>query len=73
MIWNATISKKFTKTDAFKMSFSGRDLLNQNIGFSRSANGNMIMQNNYTTIRRYFLFSLTYDFNKMGGGAPAAK
>nr|WP_233174038.1 outer membrane beta-barrel protein [Pedobacter sp. ASV19] len=67
-IWNASITKKFFKEENLRLSFSGKDLLNQNTGFNRGAYGNMITQTNYTTIKRYFLCSLTWDFNKMGGG-----
>lgn len=66
-IWNAGISKKFLKGDNLKISIQGNDLLNQNNGFNRFANGNMITQNRYTTIKRYFLASILWDFNKMGG------
>ncbi len=64
---NSTVRKKFLKTDNLVLSLSGNDLLNQNRGFNRSAFGNTITQNTFTTIRRYFLLSLTWDFNKMGG------
>lgn len=67
MIVNARIARKFLKDGALKIEFSGNDLLNQNAGFSRSANNNQIIQRKSTTIRRYFLFSLIYDLNKMGG------
>ena len=69
-IWNASISKKFFKSENLKLTASANDLLNQNIGFERRANNNMITQNNYTTIKRYFMLSLIWDFNKMGGSAP---
>jgi hypothetical protein len=45
-------------------------LLNQNIGFSRTASSNLITQNSYTTLRRYFMFTIDYDFTRMGGGSP---
>jgi hypothetical protein len=64
---NAHISKKFFKSENLKLNISGNDLLNQNSGFSRNAYANQIVQSSYTTIKRYFLFSLTWDFNKMGG------
>ncbi|PYF68873.1 TonB-dependent receptor [Pedobacter nutrimenti] len=72
-IWNASLSKKFFKSEELKLSLSGRDLLNQNTGFNRSAYGNMLTQTNFTTIKRYFMCSLTWDFNKMGGGAKTQK
>lgn len=65
-LWNASLSKKFLKTENLKLSLIGQDLLNQNKGFDRSASNNMISQNSYTTIRRYFLLSLSWDFSKMG-------
>jgi hypothetical protein len=69
---NANISKSFFKANALKLMISGNDLLNQNVGFSRNAYGNMITQNTNTTIQRYFMFTVTWDFNHMGGGATAA-
>lgn len=67
LTWNASVTKKFFKEENLRLTLSGRDLLNQNSGFERNAYGNMITQTNYSTVRRYFLCSLTWDFNKMGG------
>jgi outer membrane receptor protein involved in Fe transport len=69
---NAKVTRKFFKKEDLRLSLSVRDLLNQNSGFDRGAYGNIISQTNYTTIRRYFMVSLTWDFNKMGG-APTKK
>lgn len=69
-IWNASISKAFFKQENLKFMISGNDLLNQNTGFSRSAFANQITQTSYTTIKRYIMFSIVYDFSKMGGAAP---
>lgn len=66
LIWNASVTKKFFKSENLSFSISGRDLLNQNSGFNRTASGNMITQNSFTTIKRYFMCSLIWDFNKMG-------
>jgi hypothetical protein len=67
---NAFIVKTFLKDDNLKFTLSGNDLLNQNIGFSRTASSNLITQNSYTTLRRYFMFTIDYDFTRMGGGSP---
>ena len=67
-LWNATVSKKFFKSQNLKTSITGFDLLNQNQGFNRSASNGNITQSTYTTIRRYFMFSVSWDFSKMGGG-----
>ena len=68
LLLNAAISKSFFKEENFKISIKGNDLLNQNAGFTRSVNGNLVSQSNYTTIRRYFMLTLSWDFNKVGGG-----
>lgn len=67
VILNANIAKKFMKSEGLKFTLSGNDLLNQNVGFRRTASGNMITQNSYTTIKRYFMASISWDFSKMGG------
>lgn len=65
---NASIIKTFLKNDNLKFTIWGNDLLNQNVGFSRNANANMIVQNSYTTIKRYIMFTIDYDFTKMAAG-----
>ncbi|MFI5162682.1 MAG: outer membrane beta-barrel protein [Sphingobacteriales bacterium] len=70
VVVNPFIIKTFTKTDNLKVELWGNDIFNQNVGFSRSANANLITQNSYTTIKRYFMLTISYDFTKMGGGAP---
>ncbi len=67
---NAYIIKKFMKSESLSLELWGNDLLNQNVGFNRNANGNLITQNSYTTIKRYFMFTIAYDFTRMGGGVP---
>ncbi|HEY9001602.1 MAG TPA: outer membrane beta-barrel protein [Mucilaginibacter sp.] len=67
-IINAFIIKTFLKNDNLKFTIWGNDLLNQNVGFSRTANANMIVQNSYTTIKRYVMFTIDYEFTKMAGG-----
>ncbi|PPL04511.1 outer membrane beta-barrel protein [Parapedobacter indicus] len=66
-IVDASVSKKFLKDETLRFSVGVNDLFNQNKGFSRYANNNMFTQNSYTTITRYLMFSLTWDFSKMGG------
>jgi len=66
-IVDASVGKKFLKDETLRFSIGVNDLFNQNRGFSRYANNNMFTQNSYTTITRFLLFSLTWDFSKMGG------
>ena len=67
VLFNASIAKTFLKEENLKFTLGGNDLLNQNTGFSRMANGNLLTQTSNTTIRRYLMFSVSWDFNKMGG------
>ena len=69
-VLNAWIGKKFLKNDALLIKVQGNDLLNQNIGFSRTVNSNFITQNTYSTIQRYFMFSIIWNFNKAGTPPP---
>jgi hypothetical protein len=64
---NSSVNKTFFKGDNLKLSLSGNDLLNQNSGYRRYTSGNIVTQNTYNTIKRYFMFSVIWDFNKMGG------
>ncbi|WP_443937047.1 outer membrane beta-barrel family protein [Pedobacter sp. MW01-1-1] len=72
-IWNASIVKKFFKSDNLRLSLKANDILNQNVGFNRSASNGNIYQSTYTTIQRYFMFSVTWDFTKMGGAVQTQK
>ncbi len=67
---NANITKAFMKDESLKLSISGNDLLNQNVGYNRTGSANLLTQERYTSIKRYFMLSLVWDFNHMGGGTP---
>ncbi|HWB26469.1 MAG TPA: TonB-dependent receptor [Chitinophagaceae bacterium] len=67
---NAWFGKKMLKNDALVLKISGNDILDQNIGFSRTVSSNFITQNTYSTIRRYFFLSAVWNFNKAGVKAP---
>ena len=67
LIWNGGFRKKFFEKEELILSVTANDILNQNVGFRRNAYNNVITQSNYTTIQRYFMFSLIWEFNKMGG------
>src|SRR5690606_22823419 len=66
-IIDASVSKKFLKDETLKLTVGMNDILNQNVGVNRSASNNMFVQDRYTAITRLLMFSLTWDFNKMGG------
>jgi hypothetical protein len=72
-ILNATIGKSFMKDESIKIYLAGNDLLNQNTGYSRTGSANQLSQERYTAIRRFFMLSLVWDFNHVGGGAAPKK
>ncbi|WP_091150185.1 outer membrane beta-barrel family protein [Mucilaginibacter pineti] len=69
-ILNANITKSFMKDESLKVAVSGNDLLNQNKGYTRNGTANVFTQERYTSIKRYFMLSVTWDFNHMVGGTP---
>jgi hypothetical protein len=69
-IINASLTRTFFKAENLKLVVTGNDLLNQNTGFTRTASSNLISENRYTTIRRFFMLSVVWDFTGMGGPAP---
>jgi len=68
--WNAFIGWKFAKKDQFEIRANVNDILNQNIGYSRTAQGAVITQNSYNTIRRYGMINLIWNFTHTPVGAP---
>lgn len=63
-IWNASIERKMFKKENFVLSFIVRDILNQNTGFNRSVYSNYYTQSQYNVIKRYWLVSILWNFNK---------
>ncbi|MDE3144460.1 MAG: outer membrane beta-barrel protein [Bacteroidota bacterium] len=64
IFWNLWFDKKVLKSNALMIRVSANDILNQNKGFNRTVNSNFISQNTYTTIQRYFMLSVIWNFNK---------
>jgi hypothetical protein len=64
VLWNAYFGKKFMKNDKAIIKFVAHDILNQNIGYSRYVNSNVIEETNYQSIARYFLLSFIWNFSK---------
>ncbi len=68
--WNAYIEKKLLKKGQLAVRASVFDILNQNRGFSRTANGSIVTQNSYNTIRRYGMLNVIWNFSHTPAGAP---
>jgi Outer membrane protein beta-barrel family len=70
LLLNMFIIKTLGKKNNLMVELWGNDLLNQNSGFSRYAQANLITQTTYNTLKRYFMLTINYEFTKMGGGSP---
>lgn len=65
-LWRAYVSKKIFKNGRGEIRFSGYDLLNKNIGITRTAQLNYTQQETVTTLSRYFMGSFTYSIVSVG-------
>lgn len=67
LLFSPGVRKKFLSDESLVVDLSVNDLFNQNVGFRRYQSGNMITQNSYNTISRYFMLKVSWDFTSMGG------
>jgi len=65
-IVNAWVGEKMLPGENLTVKISVNDLFDQNLGFSRTSQNNILSQNIQTTIRRYFMLSLIWNFIKTG-------
>lgn len=65
-LWHASISKQLLKYNRGELKISARDLLNKNVGISRTTNNNYIEDSRVLTLRRFFLLTFTYSLSKTG-------
>lgn len=71
--WNGYFGRKLLKNDKALISIYVSDILNQNIGFERTINSNIVRENSFVALRRYFLLQFVWNFSKNPGGAPTAQ
>lgn len=71
ILWNAYIGKKMFKNDKGMISIRANDILDQNRGYNRFVNSNVLREETYQTLRRYFLLTYTWNFSKNPGGAAS--
>jgi hypothetical protein len=70
LIWNAYVSRKFLKSKQLELRCSVFDILDQNIGYDRTAQTGIITEQTYNTIRRHGMISLIWNFTHTPAGAP---
>jgi hypothetical protein len=66
-IINLSLNRKLLKADQLEASVGVNDLLNQNIGFERTANSNYINEQNFLVLKRYYWVALTWHINSNRG------
>ncbi len=67
-LWNASVGHLLGKSKRAELKLRVNDLLNRNIGVSRSSNQNFIEDSRVNTLKRYGLLSFTYSLSKVGLG-----
>ena len=70
ILWNGYIGRKLLKNDKAMLRLEAFDILNQNKGFSRYASSNIIRENTYETLNRYFLLSFVWNFSSGATAGP---
>lgn len=63
LIWNAKLSRRFTKTGNLVIHVDVYDIFNQNVGIQRYVGTNVITDTRSQVIARYFMLGATWRFN----------
>jgi len=69
-LWNGYIGRKFLKNDKGLLKLYAYDILDQNKGYDRQVNTNVVTERNYETLTQYFLLSFVWNFSKTAAGTP---
>ncbi|NVK52474.1 MAG: TonB-dependent receptor [Flavobacteriaceae bacterium] len=62
-IWNASVSYNLLKSKALNLKLTALDILNKNVGFSRSSSDNYFQETTREVLGTYYMVSLTYTLN----------
>jgi hypothetical protein len=63
-VWKAFVSRQFLKNKRGELKLSAVDLLNRNIGISRTSNYAYVQDERTVSLGRYFMLSFTYSLSR---------
>lgn len=69
-VWSASINRTFFKGEQLKIELSAENILNEPFRVSRYGWGGTITETQSNLLGRYFMLSVAYKINKMGGASP---
>jgi hypothetical protein len=69
-IWSASVSRTFLKSDQLKIELSAENILNEAFLINRYNWGGNVTETQTNLLGRYFMLSVAYKINKMGGNKP---
>ena len=72
-IWNASISYAFLKAKNLSLKVTALDMLNENVGFSRSSSDNYFQETTKDVLGTYYMLSLTYTLNGNKGAKSSRR
>jgi hypothetical protein len=64
--WNGFITKRFFKENQFELKLQVSDILNENRGYNRNFSSYSFTETYYTTLRRFWLLTATWNISKNG-------
>jgi hypothetical protein len=64
--WNASLIKRMLKDNKLELKLEVHDILDQNRGYQRNFNSYSFTETYYNTLRRYWLFTVTWNISKNG-------
>jgi len=73
IVWNAYLGRKLFKNDKGLIKLQANDILDQNRGYTRNITSNILREDNYETLRRYFQLVFVWNFTKTPGGMTTPK